>query len=200
MKIKYTGPRPHITHHGITFKDGKEDKYVYLSIALQILRAIDRDFSEAKTYSYDVNTKRLGDEEILGILLGYETTLEEDVAKEVETYTQKLDEEMHVVENRENLTEVEKETWIGNLEIMKEYRIQRAINKICYMHAVNEIAKVIRREKIKEIDTPFYEKFWHVLRTIEGELANSKNPTSSSLKIEKNARDEMVAKLNIAIY
>ncbi len=42
MKIKYLSARPMISHHGIDFKDGKEDKYVYLIIAVQILKAIDK--------------------------------------------------------------------------------------------------------------------------------------------------------------
>lgn len=57
MKIKYAGPRPQISHHGVSFKDGKEDKYVYLMIALQILKAIDKDYEEKKSYSYDLETK-----------------------------------------------------------------------------------------------------------------------------------------------
>lgn len=200
MKIQYTGPRPHITHHGITFKDGKEDKYVYLTIATQILQAIDKDFGEQKHYIYDVKTQRLKDEEILNTLMSYEQELEKDVQKEMDSYAQKLAYEVDTIQNRENLSAEEKSAWINNLEIMREYRLQRAVNKICYMHTVGEIAKVINREKIKEIDTPFYEKFWHVLRTIEGVLATQKAPINSKVVIEKNDKNEMVAKLQMAIY
>ena len=73
MEIKYAGPRPQISHHGVSFKDGKEDKYVYLMIALQILRAIDKDYDEQKSYSYDTKTQRLGNEEMLTILLSYDS-------------------------------------------------------------------------------------------------------------------------------
>ncbi len=81
---------------------------------------------------------------------------------------------------------------------MKEYRIQRAINKIYYMHNVFEIASVIKREKITEIDTPFYEKYWHVLRTLQGELLKYKNSINTELKIEKNSKGDMVSKLLIS--
>ena len=40
-KIRYSGPRPMISQYGIEFKEGKEDKYVYLTISIQILKAID---------------------------------------------------------------------------------------------------------------------------------------------------------------
>jgi hypothetical protein len=36
--------------------------------------------------------------------------------------------------------------------------------------------------KIKELDTPFNEKFWHILQTIEGKLSLHK--VSSNLKVE----------------
>ncbi len=197
MVIKYTGPRPHITHHGVTFKDGKEDKYVYLMIGIQILQAIDKDFGKQKSYSYDINTKRLSNEEILKIMLQYEPSLEYDAKKERKTYEKKLDNEIKEVKNK-NLSDIEKDIFVNNLEIMKEYRIQRAINKIYYMHNIYEIATIIKREKIKEIDTPFYEKYWHVLRTIQGELSKGKSSINTDLKIEKNDKEDMVAKLFIS--
>lgn len=197
MKIKYTGPRPHITQHGITFKEGKDDKYVYLTIAIQILKAINNDFSQKKSYSYDANTKRMEDEQIVSFLHTYENTLEDDVKKERIRYEQKLDEEIESVKNRLNLKEEEKVAWVNNLEIMRDYRIQRAVNKIFYMHTIKEIAKVIHREKIKEIDTPFFEKFWHVLRTIEGELMSFKNPLQSELSVIKDKEDNLTARLVI---
>ncbi|WP_024954256.1 hypothetical protein [Sulfurospirillum arcachonense] len=198
MKIKYSGPRPFITHHGVTFKDGKEDKYVYLMIGIQILQAIDKDFGEKKSYSYDITTKRLSNEEILNIMLQYEPSLEKDTNLERISYEEKLDEEIYNVSTKDNLTELEKEILANNLKIMKEYRIQRAINKIYYMHNIYEIGSVIKREKITEIDTPFYEKYWHVLRTIQGELTKGKSSINTELKIEENAKGDMVAKLLIS--
>ena len=197
MQIKYAGPRPVITHHGVTFKDGKEDKYVYLMVGIQILNAIDKDFGEQKSYSYDVTTKRLSNEEILKIMLQYEPNLEHDVSSESSSYEKKLDIEIEDVENK-NLSDLEKEILVNNFEIMKEYRIQRATNKIYYMHNIYEIASVIKREKITEIDTPFFEKYWHVLRTLQGELAKGKGSINTDLKIQKNSKGDMVAKLLIS--
>ena len=194
MNIKYAGPRPLITHHGVTFKDGKEDKYVYLMIAIQILKAIDKDFADHKAYSYDVDTKRLTNEEILNTMIQYEPNLEQDTHKQKILYEQKLDKEMEDVVKK-NISDLEKEILVNNLKIMKDYRTQRAINKIYYMHNIYEIATIIKREKITEIDTPFYEKYWHVLRTLQGELVKGKSSIKTDLKIEKNNKGKMVAKL-----
>ena len=197
MQIKYAGPRPIITHHGVTFKDGKEDKYVYLMIGIQILKAIDKDFTDHKSYSYDINTKRLSNEEILNTMLQYEPNLKHDTSEQRVSYEHKLDGEIEDVANK-NLSDLEKEILVNNLNIMKEYRIQRAVNKIYYMHNIYEIASIIKREKITEIDTPFYEKYWHVLRTLQGELTRGKSYINTDLKIEKNSKGDIVAKLLIS--
>ena len=197
MTIKYAGPRPTISHHGIEFKDGKEDKYVYLMIAIQILKAIDKDYEDNKSYSYDTTTKRVKDDVILETMHTYEPTLEEDVAKEEESYELKINEEIEHIKERDNLQDIEKRAWIKNLEIMKRYRIQRAVNKIYYMHCIEEIKEIIKREEIKEIDTPFYEKYWHVLETIRGSLESGRNSVGTDLKIETISSGNMIAKLFI---
>ncbi len=196
MKIKYVGPKPMISHHGISFKDGKEDKYVYLVVAVQILKAIDKDFDINKSYSYDVATKELSDDEMLQIMLKYEPKLEEDALKQRKEYSFHLDNEIEHIKDKSILDFLEKETLLNNYKIMKEYKIQRAINKIYYMHSIKEIASIIKREHIKEIDVPFYEKYWHVLETIKGELSSLKSSITSELKVINND-NEFIAKIFI---
>lgn len=79
---------------------------------------------------------------------------------------------------------------------MRDYKIQRAKNKIFYFHCIETIVEIILSNKIKEIDTPFNERFWHILQTIQGVL--SKHRISSNLKIEN--KDEIKAMLFINIY
>ncbi|BFU78664.1 hypothetical protein ALC152_18790 [Arcobacter sp. 15-2] len=196
MKIEYAGPRPMISQHGIDFKDGKEDKYVYLMISIQILQAIDKNYEEHKSYSYDTKTKRFSNDEIHQILNSYSTTLEQDVEDAEKSYTQKIDEEIEHIKMRTNLKESEKNAWVNNLEIMRNYRIQRSINKIYYMQSIELIKEIIKREEIKEIDTPFYEKYWHVLQTIQGALEEGRRSVHTELKIERS-NENMIAKLII---
>jgi len=195
MRIEYAGPRPMISQHGVEFKEGKEDKYVYLMISIQILQAIDKDYEGHKSYSYDTKTKRFTNDEIHDILDSHSNTLEADVEKEEMFYMQKIDEEIEHIKSRTNLKESEKIAWVNNLEIMRKYRIQRAINKIYYMHSIELIKEVIQREKIKEIDTPFYEKYWHVLQTIQGALEEGRYSVHTKLEIVKIDDDAMIAKL-----
>lgn len=186
MILKYAGPKPMISEHGISFKDGKEDKYVYLMIAIQILQAIDHDTSVHSDYEYDTNTKRLNDEQMQEIILSYHPNLESIMNKEINNYLVHLDNEIQDIKKSPIFSPIEKEAYIGNLKIMKEYKIQRAKNKIFYMHTIDTIIEVIKQREIKKISTPFYEKFWHTLQTIQGHLATSKRGLKSDLKVITN--------------
>lgn len=186
MKLKYAGPKPMISEHGISFKDGKEDKYVYLMIAIQILKAIDHDTVHDSSYEYDIATKRLSDEEMQEIILSYHPTLETLMTKEINSYLVHLDNEIQDIKRSPIFSNIEKEAYIGNLKIMKEYKIQRAKNKIFYMHTIDTIIEVIKQRRIKKISTPFYERFWHTLQTIQGHLAMAKRGLKSDLKVINN--------------
>ncbi len=197
MKIKYAGPRPTISHHGIAFKDGKEDKYVYLMIGVQILKAIDKNYEEQKSYTYDVQTKRVDDETMLETIRKYESSIDKEVQEELDTYSQHIDDEIEQVRQSHTIKDIEKEIWINNIKIMKNYRLQRAVNKIYYMHCINNIKKVIVRENIKELITPFFEKYWHTLQTIQGKLENGLHSRGTDLKVFKDNNSDMMIKLTV---
>lgn len=196
MKLKYAGPKPMISEHGISFKDGKEDKYVYLIIAIQILHAIDHETPTNGHYEYNIDMQRLTDEQMQEFIMTYHPNLNTTMTKEIDSYLVHLDNEIEDVKKSPIFSPIEKEAYIGNLKIMKEYKIQRAKNKIFYMHAIDTIVEVIKARKIKKISTPFYEKFWHTLQTIQGHLATTKRSLKSDLKIVTND-DTMYAILTI---
>ncbi len=197
MTIKYAGPRPEISQHGIQFKEGKEDKYVYLMISLQILKSLDHEHNHNKAYNYDINTQRLSNDDMLSIMKNYDPNIAEVIDKELDGFEQHLDDEIEHIKNRVNLKEIEKEAWVNNLILMKEYRIQRAINKIYYMHSIDYIKKVIMREKIKQIDTPFFEKFWHVLQTIQGHMEEGRVGMLCDLRVNKKEDGQLMASLSL---
>ena len=182
MELKYVGLKPVISEHGISFKDGKEDKYVYLSFAIDILIALDHNYVHDVKYSHTVNEQRLAPNEILEILLKSHPNLENTMDEEISAYMIHLDKKKEDINNQTHLSEIEKQTYIANLRIMRDYLIQRAKNKIFYEHCIDTIAQSIIHHKIKELNTPFNEKFWHILQTLEGKLSLHK--VSSNLKVE----------------
>ena len=196
MKLEYAGLKPVINEHGVSFKDGKEDKFIYLSFAIDILNAIDHTYEQKKKYSHQLNTNTLSPNEILDVLLNFHPDLEEVMNKEIDSYTKHLDSEEEAVNNRTILSKIEKEIFIANLKLMRKYKTQRAKNKIFYFHCIETIVEVILKYKIKELDTPFNERFWHILQTIEGNLSTHK--ISSNLKmIEENSALKAMLLINI---
>lgn len=197
MKLEYAGLKPVISEHGVSFKDGKEDKFIYLSFAIDILNAIDHTYEQKKKYSHQINEKALTPDEILNVLLNFHPDLEDVMNKEIESYSKHLDDEEAEVRNRAVLSNIEKDTFIANLKLMRKYKTQRAKNKIFYFHCIETIVEIILKYKIKELDTPFNERFWHILQTIEGKLSTHK--INSNLKmIEEDAI--LKAMLTINIY
>ncbi|MGA1939193.1 hypothetical protein [Arcobacter sp. YIC-310] len=197
MKLEYAGLKPIISEHGISFKDGKEDKFKYLKYAAELLEAFDHEYKRKTNYSHELKEQRLNSDEILNIILKFHPNIENTMNKEIDSYLEHLDEEEKSVQNRASLSELEKQAYINNLKIMRNYKIQRAKNKIFYFHCIETIVELIMQHGIKNIEVPFNERFWHILQTIEGNLSLHK--ISSDIKTIK--KDETLkAILNIDIY
>lgn len=196
MKLEYAGLKPIISEHGISFKDGKEDKFKYLKYAIEILTSINHEHKKNQKYSHQIKDEKLKPNEIVDILKDFHPNLEKTILKEIENYKLHLENEIKEVKDS-TLSDIEKQTFIANLNLMKDYKVQRATNKIFYFHCVDTIVEIIKKYKIKEIDTPFNERFWHILQTLEGEL--SKFKISSTLELD-NKTENIKAMLLINIY
>ena len=64
FKVQYAGPKVEISHHGIKYNDAKEDKYVYLVVALEILQGIDNDYEGRQAYTHHFENKVLEEENL----------------------------------------------------------------------------------------------------------------------------------------
>ena len=92
--------------------------------------------------------------------------LKKSIEDKLKRYKKHLEEEKEDINSRPNLSDIEKNIFITNLDLMKNYRINRAKNKIFYYFAIATIAEVIKEKRIKELDIPYHNKFWHVLNTL----------------------------------
>jgi len=196
-KVHYVGPRVEISNHGIVYRRSKEDKYVYLMVALEILKDIDNDYDKRPYYSHPFENKLLNEQDLYTVLKYYENDIEECVTKECEKYKRKIKHEIEFIHNLPYLEDIDKEVWIKNIEIMNDYRIQRAINKIYYMHCIKDITEVIKHKKIKEIITPFNKNFFHVLNTIKGALITGRPSLDAKVLEEVDQNNNIIARLSI---
>jgi len=193
LKLHYAGPKPSISQHGIFFKGGKEDKYIYLKIAISILLSIDKESS--KKYhggAYD----NIHDTEIPTILQGYEPDLEKHIIEEEVRYEKHIEEMIAQVETYA-LSEEDRSAWINNITLMRPYKIQREINKLYYIHCIKAIKEIIHRDHIKEIDVSFSLPSWHILESIAGNLEYGVKSVHTAIKVEPDKEGKLVTRLLI---
>lgn len=196
MKIEYIGPKEIISAHGINFKSGKDDKYVYIYPAMQIYDAIHHDYEKDVIYTHNIEGKRLNNEELLNKIFSLKSGLEEKCRNEISELEIFLNEEIEKANKHKEYNNDEQKIYINNLKIMKEYQIQRGTNKVVYRKLVELIVNDIFKHRIKEISAPFNERYWHLLQTIQGELSNH-NGSSIGSKLDLIHNDKITIKLRI---
>ena len=197
MKLKYTGPKEIISPHGVSFKNGKDDKYVYIHPTLQIYKAIHHDYEKNKIYTLNLEGRRLNDDELLENILSLRENLKtevEDSIYDIKTY---LDEEIEQVEEHKDYNDEEKKVYKNNLIIMKNYRIQREMNKLIYNKLIQIVVDDIFEHKIKEINAPFNERYWHIFQTLQGELSHHEHRSIGSKLDILHDEDHLTISLKI---
>lgn len=194
MKLEYAGLKPVITEHGISFKQGKNDKFCYFPFVLEVLNALDNNYESVKTHSHQIKIENFNFSQTINKLLAINPNIQVSIDKEIENYLIHLENEENEIKSRTNLSDIEKEIYLTNLKLMRNYKIQRATNKIFYFNCIETIIEVIKKNKIKKIDTIFNEKFWHILKTIQNRLLHYK--LTSTLKTDE---DNGVLKINLSI-
>jgi len=201
LKLHYTGPKPIINEHGVFFKNGKIDKYLYLPISIRILKTIDRDYITKKSHNlYIKNHDDFTDEEMLATIKLHEPKLAEHVEAEELAYEKHIADIIEQVKNKKYLEEIERETWLKNIEIMRPYLLQREINKLYYIHSIKRIKELIHEYKISEIDMDFTIKDWHVLESISGNLEQGEKSVSTTIKVETDKHGVTLVKLLINLH
>ena len=189
MQIKYSGDKPIINQHGVTFNKTKEDKYIYIKGAIHILHIIDLKHK----HEFDNN---IPDSKIVKMIREYQTDIDKDIEEEKLRYKNKLQEEILKVQES-NLNQIDKETWINNLKLMQDYRIQRAVNKLYYEHAIKIIVDIIEKNQIESMVLPFNKIYFHLLESIQNALDNSHFHNKSNIEITKNRDNKLVLKFTI---
>ena len=175
MKFEYVGYRPVISHNGVTFKQGKDDKFIYLPYAYEILNALNHEYTTNKNkYSNSINLDNSNIDKLYKVVETYFPDIEKSIEDKLKKYKEHLEEERENIISRPHLSDIEKNIFLSNLDLMKNYRINRAKNKILYYFVIATIVEIIKETRIKEIDIPYNNTFWHVLNTIQGVLSSEK--------------------------
>lgn len=183
MTLKYVGPKPIISHTGIDFDNNKEDKFAYLNITIQLLKALDHEYFEDKIYRYNADTNRLSNDELLKEIKAYCPNLEALMETKNYNTEEEIEHEMQRVQESDILKEEDKEAHLNNMNIMHDYITQRAINKSVYYCAINRLAKMLQKDQINYVITPMFQTFAHVLHSVQGVLRKSEFSIDTKIDI-----------------
>ena len=196
MELKYVGPKPIISHTGVEFDNNKEDKYIYLNIVVQMLKALDHSYFEGKTYSYDADTSRLNDYDLMQELKFYCPNLESLMEKSNHDIEEEISHNLERAHENIILNDVNKEILENNIKLMHDYLVQRSINKSVYYCAISALAEVLKKDNIDHIVVPMFQKFDHVLRSVQGSLLKQRFPIDTKLEIYQE-NGKLLAKLQV---
>ncbi len=196
MILKYVGPKPIISHTGIEFDNNKEDKFAYLNIVVQLLKALSHNYFEDKTYSYNADTSRLSDDELIRSLKRFCPNIESLMEKRNHDIEDEINHNLQRAKESDTLTQDDKDTLQNNINIMHDYLVQRSINKSVYYCAVDELAKLVQQDHINYIIAPMFQTFAHVLHSVQGVLLKEKIAVDTKLDIyQKNGK--LLVKLQV---
>ncbi|MBC8238043.1 MAG: hypothetical protein H8E76_07405 [Helicobacteraceae bacterium] len=196
MELKYVGPKPIISHTGIDFDNNKEDKFAYLNIAVQLLKALSHDYFENKVYKYDADTSRLRNSELIHELKKYCPDLDELMHIKNHNIEEEIQHNLDRAAESETLRDEDKQALKNNINIMHDYIVQRSINKSVYYCAIDSLAKLLQKDHIDYLIAPMFQKFAHVLHSVQGVL--QKDEFEIDTKIEIYQEDgKLLVKLQV---
>lgn len=198
-RLQYAGPKVEISQHGTSFVKSKEDKYIYLPAALEILKDLEDDFTRQASHAYTYTSKPLDAALLHRLLTAYDEGFEARIEKELADYRTRIEEEKRLVGEITGLTSIEKEAWLKNIDLMTPYRIQRMINKCYYEHTIEAIVEKIREKMIGEITVIPDRIFLHLLHSVKNRLALHKPPVDALITEDVSEDGKVSATLHIRV-
>lgn len=196
MTLKYMGPKSLISPTGINFYSAKEDKFVYIGVMVELIRVLDHDYEDSKTYSVQTEEKSFDEKSIIDLIRTYTPDLDEQINQWINKTVQEIDEETFRAKNNFTLNLEAKEAIINNIELMRSYRIQRAFNKSVYYAGIEALATIIKQHRIYHVTTSMNPKFHHVLHSIQGSLRHQHPPLDSQIDLFEE-KGHLMANLKI---
>jgi hypothetical protein len=185
-QLKYVGAKPAVSQHGVNFDQSKPDSYTYLSAAVELLESLDFSPKEDKTlYIHKIQERAYNGKELVALLESHcsnvDTIFEEGEAQTaglIDTYRQK-------VENNDKLTYDEKQAWLGNIDIMRDYYLQYTTNERAYRCILQVLADKIHKNHIEYISVPLGRNYGLVLSDLAQVLQDHKPPYDAMMHIEE---------------
>ena len=168
MEIKKVGKKVLINHTGVFF-EFSVDKYNYIKYLVPILKML-RNLHLRHT-TIEIKTKdisKVSNKELFESVIDTSKKLE-DLKDILKSYKNKLDIDYKEVDNL-NLSLIEKKVYKNNLELMRDYQIQRKINKAVYHLAIDEARDLMLRKEVTKMITDANTDFLHILQSLKNDI------------------------------
>jgi hypothetical protein len=183
MSLKYAGPKPLISAHGISFDLNKEDKFIYLSIVAELIQALDHEYVGGEKYTHITAKKPMNPDQIMELIRQNDPLLDQEISERQKIVESEITEELERGHSNKVLCDEEKNVLIKNIEMMRNYRTIRSINKTVYYSGITSLAHIIQKGNIERIYAPMFPKFNHVFHSIQGALSKLHPPIDSTVDI-----------------
>ncbi|QOP45602.1 hypothetical protein [Sulfurimonas paralvinellae] len=195
-KLAYVGPKPLISHRGIEFDKNQDDKFNYLPVLIELIKALDHDYFEDKQYTFLAHPQELTNTELMQNLSKYCPDLEDLIQKEFSKVDQHITDELKRVRESKTLDIEEKTVFENNLKIMHDYLIHFSVNQAVYTCALKKLAELVAKDHIDYINVPLFQKYAYVLHDLQAVLKDQKHPIDTQLDfIEKD--EKVTARLRV---
>ncbi|MCX6062162.1 MAG: hypothetical protein NT103_07945 [Campylobacterales bacterium] len=166
----YTGPKPICSATGIDFQVNKEDKFIYIGPLCELIDALDYDYKESENRSIQIGQKSFDEKSIFDLIHAYNPNLDDMIDKRVSQTRNEIESDISRARSNHLINEEEKNVLINNIEIMRSYQLQRAINKCVYYAGIEVLASIIKKRHIDHVTISMEPKLLHVLHSVQGEL------------------------------
>lgn len=196
FKLQYVGPKPLYSCRGISFDTRKQDKFLYLRSVAELILAIDYDYKISNPYVVETGQKFLDEKIIIEFIAKHMPDFDPYIKHWIAKVTNEIDDDLARARCSTIFSEDERLSIINNLQLLRSYRIQRAINKCVYYGGVQALANIFKKQCLKYITAPFGGGFFHVLHSLQGPLRIFHPPIDTSLEIYLE-QDRLMVSLKI---
>ena len=168
MEIKKVGKKVLINHTGVFFEFSvdKYDYIKYLVPILKMLRNLHLRHASIEIKAKDIS--KVSNKELLETVIDTPKKLKE-LEERLKSYEHKLDVDYKEVDDLD-LSLIDKKVYKANLELMRDYQMQRKINKAVYHLAIDEARDLMLRKEVTKMITSANTDFLHILQSLKNDI------------------------------
>ncbi|MDD4855226.1 MAG: hypothetical protein PHU41_05225 [Sulfuricurvum sp.] len=194
--VRYTGPKPLCSATGIDFYATKEDKFIYLGALCELINALDCEYQGSENHNVQIGQKSFDEKSIFDLIRRYIPNLDQKIEERISKTTEEIESNLNRARNNLLLNHEEQEILINNIEIMRSYQIQRAINKSIYYAGIEALASIVKQRHIDYVTTSMEPTLLHILHSVQGVLRRLHPPIDSKINIFEK-QEHLIVELKI---